>query len=47
MAKERSGKDRRTDKSRRTGDNSSYSGPEQRATRDRRSDKKRRKKDQK
>jgi hypothetical protein len=47
MTEDRSGKDRRVKKSRRTGGDSSYSGPENRATKDRRNDTERRKKEQK
>ena len=42
MADKRSGKDRRVNKDRRKGDNSSYRGPENRGTRYQRSDKDRR-----
>jgi len=45
MAKERSGKDRRVNPDRRTGDNSSYTGPEKRSLKHRRLDIDRRKKD--
>ncbi len=45
MADERSGKDRRVNKDRRKGDDSSYQGPENRGTRYRRSDKDRRDKE--
>ena len=46
MADTRIGKDRRENPDRRKGNNSSYSGPEQRGIKYRRSDKDRRKKDE-
>jgi len=45
MAKERSGKDRRVNPDRRTGDNSKHTGPERRGTKYRRHDIDRRKRD--
>ena len=47
MTEDRSGKDRRIKKGRRTGGASSYTGPEKRAIKDRRRDTERRKKEQK
>jgi len=46
MADNRKGKDRRKKVDRRSGDDSAYSGPEQRGTKYRRSDKDRREKDE-
>jgi hypothetical protein len=46
MADKRSGKDRRVNPDRRSGDDSTYSGPEKRAIKYRRSGKDRREKDE-